>query len=149
MKLVLVRDVPTLGKKHDIVDVRRGYGRNFLLPNGLASLATAGAVAQLEMIRKKRDERRAQMKAQAKELAQKIKNVSLTFEERVTNKGVLYGSIGTHEIAEALSKSIEFKIDSDDIVLEKALRTLGDHRATVKLNEDIQAVLHITIKKSA
>ncbi len=148
MKLVLIRDVPTLGKKHDIVDVRRGYGRNFLLPNGLATLATEGAIAQLDSIRQKREERRTTMKAQAKELAQKIKNVTLTFEERVTNKGVLYGSIGAHEIADALSKVIDFKIDSDHINVNP-IRNLGEHRATVRLNEDIEAVIHITIKKRA
>ncbi len=147
MKLVLNRDVPSLGKKHDIVDVRRGYGRNFLLPNGLAALATEGAVAQVETIKKKREERRTKMQAQAKELAQKIKGTPLTFEERVTNKGVLYGSVGAHEIADALSKAIDFKIDSEDVVIKEALRTLGDHRVSVKLNEDTQAVVHITIKK--
>lgn len=147
MKLVLTRDVPTLGKKHDIVDVRRGYGRNFLLPNGLATLATEGAVAQLEIIKKKREDRRTKMQAQAKELAQKIKNTPLTFEERVTNKGVLYGSVGAHEVADALSKAIDFKIDSEDIEMKEALRTLGDHRVSVKLNEDTQAIVHITIKK--
>ncbi len=147
MKLVLNRDVPSLGKKHDIVDVRRGYGRNFLLPNGLATLATEGAVAQVETLKKKREERRTKMQAQAKQLAQKIKETPLTFEERVTNKGVLYGSVGAHEIADALSKAIDFKIDSEDIVIKEPLRTLGDHRVSVKLNEDTQAVVHITIKK--
>ncbi len=149
MKLVLIRDVPTLGKKHDIVDVRRGYGRNFLLPNGLATLATAGSVAQLELIKQKREDRRTKMQAQAKELAQKIKAIPLTFEERVTNKGILYGSVGAHEIADALSKAIDFRIDSDDIALASPLRTLGEHRASIRLNEDTQAVVHITIKKRA
>ncbi|MBP7057682.1 50S ribosomal protein L9 [Candidatus Gracilibacteria bacterium] len=147
MKLVLNRDVSKLGKKHDVVDVRRGYGRNFLLPQGMATLATPAMVKRSEVLGKKREERKTQMQAQAKELAQKIKNVKLTFEERVTSKGALYGSIDENVIATELSKQIEFTIDPEAIIVGAAIRTLGAHRVNVRLNQDIDAVLHISVKK--
>ena len=149
MKLVLLQDVPHLGKKHDIVDVKPGYGRNFLLPRGLATFATAGLIAEAEKIKEKRIKQRTQMRSQAKELAQKIKNVVLTFSRRVTGKGALYGSVGASEIAKELAKEIKCPIDSDAIVLSNPIKKIGEHKVTIQLAEEVEALLHLKVTKQA
>lgn len=149
MKLVLFQDVPHLGKKHDLVEVKDGYGRNFLLPRGLATFATQGLVAEAEKIKEKRLKQREQMRGQAKELAQKIKNVVLTFSRRVTGKGALYGSVGSSEIAKELAKEIKCPIDSEAIVLSSPIKKLGEHKVTIHLAEEVEALLHLKVTKQA
>lgn len=149
MKLVLIKDVTHLGRKHDIVDVKSGYGRNFLLPRSLATFATPGLVAQAQKMQEKRVQRRQTMKDQAKELAQKIKNVMLTFSHRVTAKGSLYGAVGASEIAKELAQKIDCPIDSDAIHISSPIKKLGEHRVVVRLAEDVEAVLHLKVTKQA
>lgn len=149
MKLVLIQDVTHLGRKHDIVDVKSGYGRNFLLPRGLATFATPGLVAQAQMMREKRVKQREQMQSQAKELAQKVKNVVLTFSRRITGKGALYGSVTNSEIAQALAKELSCSIDSEAIHINAPIKKIGEHKVTLQLAEDVKAVLHLKVVKLA
>ncbi len=149
MKLVLTQDVPHVGKKHDLVTVKRGYGRNFLLPKGFATIATPGLVAQVKIIQTKRDERKQKMIAQGKELAQKIKDIELVFEAKVTKKGTLFGSISRHDIMMELAKKIDFKVDPEAIILDAPIKTIGKHRLKVQLGPDVEAVLHMVVKKPA
>lgn len=149
MKIVLIQDVQHLGRKHDIVDVKPGFGRNFLLPRGLATFATPGIVAQAEQVKERRIKQREQMQSQAKELAQKIKNVVLTFARRVTGKGSLYGSVSNSEIAQALAKEIKCPIDSEAIKVSTPIKKIGEHRVTLQLTEDVSAILHLKIVKQA
>ncbi len=149
MKLVLIQDVQHLGRKHDIVDVKPGFGRNYLLPQGLATFATPGVLAQAEKTAERRTKQRQQMQAQAKELAQKIKNVVLTFSRRVTGKGALYGSVSNSEIAKALAKEIDCPIDSEAIQVGSPIKKLGEHRVTLQLTEDVSAILHLKVVKQA
>lgn len=149
MKLVLIKDVTHLGRENDIVEVKSGYGRNFLLPRGLATFATPGIVAQAQKMQEKRVLRRQNMKEKAKELAQKIKNVVLTFNHRVTSKGTLYGTVSASEIAKELAKQIDFAIDGGAIHINSPIKKLGEHKVTVHLAEDVESVLHLKVTKQA
>ncbi|MBI4836614.1 MAG: 50S ribosomal protein L9 [Candidatus Abawacabacteria bacterium] len=149
MKLVLIQDVPHLGRKHDMVDVKPGYGRNFLLPRSLATFATPALVAQSQKMQAKRLESRKKMQEQAKELAQKIKNVQLTFARRVTSKGTLYGSVGASEIAKDLAKEISCSLDSEAIRMSTPIRKLGEHKVTIHLADDVEALIHLKVIKQA
>ncbi|OGC82583.1 MAG: 50S ribosomal protein L9 [Candidatus Abawacabacteria bacterium RBG_16_42_10] len=149
MKLVLTQDVQHVGKKHDVVVVKRGHGRNFLLPRGLATIATPGLLAQAQIIQTKKEERKQKMTAKAKELAQKIKDLELVFEAKVTKKGPLFGSISRHDVMMKLAKEIEFKIDPDALILEAPIKTLGKHRIKVQLSSEVEAILHLVVKKQA
>ncbi len=147
MKLVLTQDVQHVGKKHDLVEVKRGHGRNFLLPRGLATIATPGLVTQSKVIQTKRDERKQKMVAQAKELAQKIKDLELAFDAKVTKKGALFGSISRHDVMMELAKKIDFKIDPDALILEAPIKAIGKHRIKVQLSPEVETILHIVVKK--
>lgn len=148
MKLVLTQDVQHVGKKHDLVQVKRGYGRNFLLPRGLATIATPGLIAQVQVVQAKKDERKQKMTLQSKELAQKIKDIELVFDAKVTKKGALFGSVSRHDIMMALAKKIDFKIDPDALLLETPIKTLGKHRIKVQLSPEVEAILHLIVKKA-
>ncbi|MCK6540473.1 MAG: 50S ribosomal protein L9, partial [Anaerolineales bacterium] len=101
MKVMLVRDVYKLGRAGDIKKVADGYGRNYLIPQGLAVLATAGALKQVEKIRQQAEIRRAELNTELKGLADQVKDVVLTFAARAGETGKLYGSITTQDVATA------------------------------------------------
>lgn len=149
MKLVLTQDVQHVGKKHDLVEVKRGYGRNYLLPRGLATIATPGLVAQIKVVQSKRDERKQKMTAQAKELAQRIKDVELVFDAKVTKKGALFGSISRSDIVAELAKKIDFKVDPEAILMDAPIKVIGKHRLKVQLSPEVDAVLLVNVKKKA
>lgn len=89
------------------------------------------------------------MRGQAKELAQKIKNVVLTFSRRVTGKGSLYGSVGASEIAKELAKQVDCPIDSEAIILNQPIKKIGEHKVTIHLADEVEAMLHLKVTKQA
>ena len=135
MEIILKEDVINLGYKNDIVKVKDGYGRNFLIPTGKAVIATTSAKKALAEELKQRAHKLAKIKADAEELAQKLAPVSLTIATKVSATGAIYGSVGNIQIAEELAK-LGFEIDRKIIVAEAA-KEVGNYTATIKLHKEV------------
>lgn len=142
MKVLLLKDVYKLGRAGDVKKVADGYGRNYLLPQGMAVLATLGAIKQSEHIRAKANEQRAVLNKEMDVIAKRVDGVYVAFSARASETGKLYGSITTQMIAEALSKKTGVEISRRQID-SQPVRTLGTFRLSVRLTVDL--VPHITV----
>ena len=139
MKIILKKDVHGLGYKDEVLTVKDGYGRNYLLPQGLAVLATEKAVKQLNEELKQRAHKIAKIKADAEAEAKKFEGVSLTIKARVSEGRNIYGSVGRKEIAAALAEK-GLEIDSKLINI-KGVKTLGDYEAVAHFHREVSVVI--------
>ncbi|MCC6498978.1 MAG: 50S ribosomal protein L9 [Anaerolineales bacterium] len=133
---MLVKDVYKLGRAGDIKKVADGYGRNFLLPQGLAALATAGAVKQAEKIRAQAEVKRAELNSELKDLATQIGAVVLNFSTKAGETGKLYGSITTQDVATAIQEQTRYEVKKQQIDMQP-IRNLGEFKARVRLTMDL------------
>lgn len=136
MKVMLVKDVYKLGRAGDVKKVADGYGRNFLLPQGLAVLATAGALKQVEKIRSQAEIRRTELNSELKDLATQIGAVVLNFPAKAGETGKLYGSITTQDIATAIQEQTRYEVKKQQIDIQP-IRNLGEFKARVRLTMDL------------
>ena len=136
MELILVEDVAGLGYKNDIVSVKKGYGRNYLIPQGKAVIASESARKVLAENLKQRAHKLAKIKADAEELAAKLAPVALTIATKVSATGTIFGAVGNIQIAEALAK-LGFEIDRKTIVVKETIKEVGSYTATVKLHKEV------------
>lgn len=136
MKVLLIKDVYKLGHAGDIKRVADGYGRNFLLPQGLAVLATPGAISQAERIRNEADKQRAIVNNEMSKIADIIKDVTLAFAAKAGETGKMYGSVTTQDIAVALKNKTGVDVKRHQIDMQP-LRTLGEHKAHIRLTMDL------------
>ncbi len=146
MKVMLLKDVYKLGRAGDIKKVADGYGRNFLIPQGLAVLATAGAIKQAEKVRKQAEIRRAELNSELKGLAEQIKGITLTFAAKAGETGKLYGSITTQDVATALSEQTRYEIKKQQIDMQP-IRNLGEFTAHVRLTMDLVPEVKIIVHR--
>ncbi len=144
MKIILRSDVENLGKLGDIVDVAPGYGRNYLLPQGFAMLASATNLKNFELERKKLQAKMDAVRAEAQTLAEKLENYVLTITMRVGENEKLYGSVSTHNIADLLLEA-GIEVDRRRILLDAPIRTLGEHPVRVRLHADIAPTMVVKI----
>ncbi len=135
MELILKEDVINLGYKDDIVKVKDGYGRNYLIPTGKAIVATESAKKVLAENLRQRAHKLAKIKADAEELAKKMEGVSLTIATKVSATGTIFGSVGAIQIAEELAK-LGFEIDRKIIAVDAA-KEIGEYTATVRLHKEV------------
>lgn len=143
MKVLLTQDVFNLGHAGDVKNVADGYGRNFLLPRGMAVLATTGAVKSAERIKGKAIERRARNKADVEAQAAVIGGTVVTLHARAGEKGKLFGSITSANIADALSKKLGSEFDKRKVALREPIRDVGTFTVPVRLSTDV--VPNITV----
>ena len=136
MVLILIEDVAGLGYKNDIVSVKKGYGRNYLIPQGKAVIASESARKVLAENLKQRAHKLAKIKADAEELAAKLAPVALTIATKVSATGTIFGAVGNIQIAEALAK-LGFEIDRKTIVVKDIVKEVGSYTATVKLHKEV------------
>lgn len=136
MKVLLLQDVYNLGRAGEIKKVANGYGRNYLIPQGFALLATQGALVQADRIRDNANRKRAILNEELSGVAQQMANVTLHFPARAGETGKLYGSVTTQMVADALSEKIGFMVDKRQIESEP-LRQLGMHTIRVHLTIDL------------
>lgn len=138
MRVILRADVQGVGNKGDVVDVANGYGRNFLLPRGLAFVATAGAEAQAEGMRRARDVKDATERAAAEEVAKSLVSSPVTISARVGADEKLFGSVTTADIAEAVAAQTGVAIDRKQLHLDEPIRTVGTHLVPLKLHANVE-----------
>ena len=146
MKVMLIKDVYKLGHAGDIKKVADGYGRNFLLPQGLAVVATAGALKQVERIRKQAEIRRAKENSELQGLADQINGVVVTFGAKAGDTGKLYGSITTQDVANAVSEETRFEVKKHQIDMQP-IRNLGEYTANIRLTMDLVPEVKIIVHR--
>ena len=136
MEIILKEDVINLGYKGDIVKVKDGYGRNFLIPTKKAVLATASAKKMLAEDLKQRAHKLERLKNEAAELAEKVKDITLTVGAKTSTTGKIFGAVGPIQIADAFEKA-GFSVDRKVIVLKEAVKEVGSYKATLKLHKKV------------
>lgn len=145
MEVLLLQDVPNLGKAGEIKKVSDGYARNYLIPQGLAKLATPGVKKQAEQIRRAAERRRQQARRDAEALAERIAQLTLQFTAKVGETGRLYGSITAAQIAERLSEELGVEIDRRILGLDQPIRELGTYEVPVRLMADLAPTVRVEV----
>jgi len=145
MKVLLTQDVKKTGKKGEVVEVKEGYGRNFLIPNGLAVEASGGAMKQVQEEKKTQEKRQAKEMEEARQLASRLEKEPIVIRHKAGNEGHLFGSVTSSEIAEAL-KLKGFEVDKKKIVLEEPIRIVGSYSAKLKLHHEVAAMLTVEVR---
>lgn len=146
MKVILLQDVPGTGKKNQILNISDGYARNFLFPRKWAVEATPNAVKEVERRNELERAKEAARRKEAEDLAHQLKGKVIHLEAKGGEKGKLYGSVTTQEIAEALQKQHEIELDKRKIELPEPIRSAGDSEVTVSLyaGVKVQMVVRVT-----
>lgn len=144
MKVLLIKDVYKLGHSGDVKKVADGYGRNYLLPQGLAVLATPGALKNVDKIKAKAAVTRAALNEEMGGLAELINGIELAFTSKAGETGKLYGSITSQMIADGINAKLESKIDRHQIEIEP-IRVLGEHTAHVRLTIDLTPKVKVMV----
>ena len=149
MRLILRADVGGVGNKGDVVEVTNGYGRNYLLPRGLAFLATSGAEAQAEGMRRSRDVKDATARAAAEEVAKSLVNSPVNLTARVGADDRLFGSITSADIVAAIAAQKGVDIDRKQVHLSEPIKTIGTHLVPVKLHASVEFPVTVEIASDA
>lgn len=145
MKVILLQDVKSLGKKDQIVDVSDGYARNFVLPKKLGVEATPKNLNELKLKKAHEDKVAAELLAEAQALAEQIKEESVTLSIKVGEGGKTFGSVSSKEVAEAVKKQLGHDIDKKKIVLKEPIKSLGTHIVDIKLHTKVTAQLSVKV----
>jgi large subunit ribosomal protein L9 len=148
MKLILTQEVGGLGSPGDIVEVKDGYGRNFLIPRGFAIRWTKGGEKQVESIKKARGARQVRDLDHAKEIKAKLEGSPIDLKVRAGETGRLFGSVTVNDIAEAINSAVgggSDVIDKRKIVLGNPIRSLGAHEVGVKVHDDVDAQVRLNV----
>ena len=138
MRVILRTDVKGVGNKGDVIDVSNGYGRNYLLPRGLAFVASAGAEAQAEAMRRSRNIKDAAERSAAEEVAKTLVSSPVTIAARVGADEKLFGSVTSADIAEAVAAQTGVDIDRKQLHLDEPIRTVGTHLVPLKLHANVE-----------
>ena len=146
MKVLLIKDVYKLGRAGDVKKVADGYGRNFLLTQRLAVLATPGAMKTAEKIRKQAEVQRATLNSELKDLADHINGVTLTFAAKAGETGKLYGSITTQDVATAIMEQTKYEVKRQQIDMQP-IREVGEFKARVRLTIDLVPEIKIIVHR--
>ena len=146
MKVILQQQVPTLGQKHQVVEVNAGYARNFLFPRSLAIVANETSLAQREFQQKRAEARQEKLQQEAKSLAKKLKGTTLKFKRKASAKGQLFGSVTAKEILAALKAELSWTFTADQLVGFNPLRALGEHKLQLQLSPDLTAQFQLKIE---
>jgi len=145
MEIILKKDVSGLGDKGEIITVKEGYARNFLIPQGYAILATPSAKKVHEENTRQRAHKEEKIKQEAEEIAQKLADVKLTLGAKTSSSGKIFGSVNTIQIAEAL-KNEGYDIDRKNISIEgDQVKEVGKYKAQIKLHKEVKAEIEFEI----
>ena len=148
MKLILRKPVENLGEPGEIVDVAPGFGRNFLLPQGLAYEASEANVRRLEEEKVQAEERARRDYLEAKRRAAQLGNMSLTFHARAGEDGKLFGSVTAGDIADRASGSgLDFKVEKRHVMLDEALKVLGASKVAIRLHSEVEVEIDVNVER--
>ena len=144
-KLILTHEVSGLGSAGDVVDVKNGYARNYLIPQGFAVAWSKGGEKQVESIRAARAARELATIEEAQDLKMKLENATITLSVKAGKDGRLFGSVRPGDVADAVQAQGVGSLDKRKVEVPATIKTVGDHEATVRLREDITAVISLQV----
>jgi large subunit ribosomal protein L9 len=144
MKIILKQDVDSLGLEGQTFDVKNGYARNYLIPQGLALEATLGNIKLMEAQKKHIEEKRLKAKDEAEKASQQLSELVLTIAQKAGEEGKLYGSVTSMDVAEQLEKK-GVAIDRKRIRLDRPIKTLGEYMVPVRLHPEVTATLKVVV----
>ena len=147
MELILKEDVKNLGEQGELVDVKPGFARNYLIPKGLAIVATKASRRILEEEKRQREVKERKLKRDLRETAEELKNLSVTIVVQAGEEDQLYGSVSERDIAEAVSKESGVEITPRQVELEKPIKVLGVYTVTINLHADVEAQVKVWVVK--
>ena len=148
VKVILKKDMENLGDSGSVVDVKPGYARNYLIPQGLAYEASEANVARLEEEKRQEEERAKRDYLEARRRASQIDEASLTFQARASEEGTLFGSVTSADIAERLNeRELDFEVEKRQVELESPLKELGAYMVTVSLHSDVEVEVEVRIER--
>lgn len=145
MKVILKQDVKGKGKKGQMIEAAEGYARNFLLPKGLAILATADAVNTMKLQEKAKAKADAEAKAAAEEIREKLKNCTVKINAKGGESGKLFGAVTSKEISAALKEQFGMTIDSKKLVMDEPIKTFGTFSVKAKLGFEISGMINVEV----
>ena len=148
MKVILQQDVKGQGKKGQMVEVSEGYARNFLLPRKLAILATADAINTMNLKEKARKAEEARQKAEAEEIAKKLKDCKVQLTAKAGNGGRLFGAVTTKEISEGLKKQFSIDFPKQKLVLDEPIKAFGTYQVKAMLGFEISGTVTVTVAEA-
>lgn len=149
MRVVLTQNVPNLGQVGDVKDVADGYGRNFLIPKGMAILATVSALKNVDELRRAEAKKMARRLQTAQEMANMLSQLDLRFKRRAGEEGRLYGSVTNADIAEAIQAQTGQEIDRRRIELDEPIRQTGEHTVEIRVMTNVSAQVKVTVEPEA
>jgi large subunit ribosomal protein L9 len=145
MKLILTQEVTGLGTPGDVVEVKDGYGRNYLLPRGLATTWTKGGEKQVSAIRRARAAREIKSIEEARQVKATLEKKTVTIRVRAGGSGRLFGSVTPGDIAEAVVVSGGPRLDRRKVEVRQVIKTVGDYTVSVRLHPDVQAIVKLQV----
>ncbi|GAA4130519.1 50S ribosomal protein L9 [Actinomadura keratinilytica] len=145
MKLILTQQVSGLGEPGDVIEVRDGYGRNYLVPRGFAIKWTRGAEKQIESIKKARAAREIATIEHAREIADQLQALKVTLRTRSGSNGRLFGAVTAADIVEAVKAADGPELDKRRIEIANPIKTLGSHQVSVRLHADVNATIDVNV----
>jgi len=148
MKVLLTQEVRSLGSPGDVVDVADGYARNFLIPRGLAQRATKGALKQVDTIRRTREVKEIRDREKAEELAASLGKLQIRVRAKAGDGGRLFGQVTPAAVAEAITKAGGPKIDKRRLHMDGPIKSLGVHKASLRLHPEVEAELQVEVTKA-
>ena len=145
MKVILLEDVKSVGKKGEIVNASEGYAKNFLIPRKLGVEATASNLNEIKLKKQSEDKRKAEELAAAKELKSKLEEKTVSIQVKTGDNGKLFGSVTNKEIAAALEEQTGIKVDKKKIVLDDQIKMVGEKTVAVKIHPQVSVELKVAI----
>ncbi|MCA1728191.1 MAG: 50S ribosomal protein L9 [Actinobacteria bacterium] len=145
MQVILKQDVEKMGRRGDIIDVSRGYVRNFLVPRGLAEMATPSKLEEVRREMEEAEERDQRMAERASEIAATLNKSVITIEARTGEDERLFGSVTPANIASAIERARDVRIDRRRIKLEEPIKSLGTHQVPVQVHGDVEASVKVIV----
>jgi large subunit ribosomal protein L9 len=148
MKVILTQEVRALGSPGDVFEVAAGYARKFIIPRGLAQLATKGALKNVDTIRRTREVREIRDREKAEELAASLGKLQIRVQAKAGEGGRLFGQVTPSAVAEAITKAGGPKIDKRRLQMDGPIKSLGVHRASLRLHPEVEADLQVEVVKA-
>lgn len=146
MKIILMEDVPALGRRGEVREVATGYARNFLLPKKLARPATPTNLQNLEYLKRQRERAESQTRAQAQAAADRIVGLTLAVTMRASEDGRLYGSVSAQDVVEFLERN-QIPVEKRRVLLEEPIKTLGEYRVPIRVHHEVTATLTVNVAR--
>lgn len=146
MKIILMEDVPALGKRGEVREVANGYARNYLLPKKMALPATPGNVKNLEHLKRQRERAESKVREAAQATADRIAGLTLSVATRASDDGRLFGSVSVQDIVEFLGRN-QLTVEKRRVQLDEAIKAIGEYEVPIRLQQDVAATLKVSVTR--